>query len=159
MNTCDCGRPALDHDHFCSECREIFDREIFSAIADEAREEQEAVAFQEDPFKKIHPAVRAAVISEGGGFRTIYDEEPFFQSREFAEEWAAAQGYQGGYIIGIVVVFLLPDGRKVGLTTTANHVRAHEQALVYLKAHSECEESHGTMWEAWEIGFLPESYN
>ena len=113
----------------------------------------------QDIFNSLAPELHNAVTAAGGGLRTIHREEPFFPTQKIAEDWASAQQYQGGYIVGVIVVLVLPDGERIGLTTTAQHKRAHEQALAYMQAHSKCAESKGVMFEAWEVGFLPDSYN
>ena len=110
-------------------------------------------------FPQLHPTLQQAVLDAGGKYREIHPEEPFFPTQEIAEEWAAAQGYQSGYTVDIIVILALPNGERVGLTTTAQHNRAHQQALIYMRAHSRCAESKGVMFEAWEIRFPPDSYN
>ena len=103
--------------------------------------------------------LRDAVLFNGGGHRSVSEDEPFFPSMEKAKEFGAANDKGGGYIVGIIVILVLPNGQKIGLTTTAQFERAHQQARAYLKAHDESPDSKGVMYTAWEVGFLSTSVN
>ena len=119
--------------------------------------------FQELPdpiFEQINPAIQEMIKWSEGGYRTIRPGEFFFPSREHAEKWAEDNDREdAGYIVGIIVVLVLPDGQRIGLTTTAQFDRAEQQAAAYLAAHSASETSRGVMFKVWEVGFLPSCVN
>ena len=119
--------------------------------------------FQEfsDPiFEQIDPDIQEMIKWGEGGYRTIRPGEFFFPSREDAEEWAEKNDQEdAGYIVGIIIVLVLPDGQRIGLTTTAQFERAEQQAAAYMAAHRASETSRGVMFKVWEVGFLPTSIN
>ena len=107
-----------------------------------------------DLFNSLALPVRDAVYMYGGGYRSIGENEPFFPSMEKAKEFAKTTDKGGGYIVGLIAVFTFPNGERIGLTTTANFERGHQQTDAYVKAHKEANAS-GIMTKVWEVGYLP----
>ena len=78
-------------------------------------------------FDHLDPAIQKTINTISGGCRTIAPDEFFFPTQESAKQWAEEDEYHdAGYIVGIIVILVLPDGQRIGLTTTAQFDRAEQ---------------------------------